>query len=430
VIIALVALVLRDPQQASAAACSATLEPTYSGSYTCVDLGTITGVPEPFGGLTVFPSDHNKLIIGGDANTANGALYEVTVVRDAGGHITGFSGSASFFADAVDNDGGVVYGPGGVLFLARWPANQIGETKPGSTTTDKIIDAGAIGVAANTSDSALNFVPSGFPGAGKLKIVTWPTGTWYTANYAPDGSGTYDITAATNTGGIVVPGGPEGFTYVPPGSPVFPANSMLLSEYSDGNIVAYTLDGNGDPVVASRSVVLSGLSGAEGAAIDPVTGDFLFSTFGEAVDHVVAIHGFSVPPTATETAASSATSTATPTASSTPTATRTPCIVDDVPCTPVPQSGIVRTATPRATATSRTSTPLATQTAPRATPTPVTTVLAVEATPRTGVVQAPNTGSGPGGDHRRAVVLVVSLALAMLGVGAIEAGRSRSKPHR
>src|SRR5687768_18005892 len=51
--------------------------------------------------------DFNTLIIGGTANEAPGALYSVPLVRDAFGHITGFGGAASFYADAAFNDGGL-----------------------------------------------------------------------------------------------------------------------------------------------------------------------------------------------------------------------------------------------------------------------------------------------------------------------------------
>ena len=51
----------------------------------------------------------------------------------------------------------------------------------------------------------------------------------------------------------------------------------------------------GDPVVASRRRFVYGLDGAEGASIDPVSGDFLFSTFGTGTDRVVVVRGF-VPP--------------------------------------------------------------------------------------------------------------------------------------
>lgn len=39
---------------------------------------------------------------------------------------------------------------------------------------------------------------------------------------------------------------------------------------------------------------MTGLSGAEGAAIDPLTGDFLFSTFGGG-DRVIVVRGFAAP---------------------------------------------------------------------------------------------------------------------------------------
>jgi hypothetical protein len=60
-------------------------------------------------------------------------------------------------------------------------------------------------------------------------------------------------------------------------------------------VAVYALDANGDPVLASRRNFLTGLEGAEGATLDPVTGDFLFSTFGGG-DRVVLVSGFTEPP--------------------------------------------------------------------------------------------------------------------------------------
>jgi hypothetical protein len=51
---------------------------------------------------------------------------------------------------------------------------------------------------------------------------------------------------------------------------------------------------------ATPSIFISGLTGAEGAVIDPLTGDFLFSTFG-AANHVIVVRGFAPPPTPTPT---------------------------------------------------------------------------------------------------------------------------------
>jgi hypothetical protein len=195
------------------------------------------------------------------------------------------------FAQGAYNDGGVVYGPNNVLFLARYPVDEMGQTKFGSTLTDKIVSLGPLGVAV--SPGALNFVPSGFPGAGQLKIVSWSGGQWYTAAFSADGTGTYNITSATQN--TTIPGGPEGFVYVPPGSALFPSfSSLLVSEYSTGSIGTYQIDVSGNPIPATHATFMSGLTGAEGAAIDPLTGDFLFSTFGSA-NHVIVIQGFAIP---------------------------------------------------------------------------------------------------------------------------------------
>ncbi|HEU5248987.1 MAG TPA: hypothetical protein VFW15_03300 [Thermoanaerobaculia bacterium] len=297
----------------------------YDASYTLTNLGSVPGLPTPYGGLDFLPSNSNVIVIGGAANTAPGALYSIGVTRGAGNHITGFAGSAALFSEGQNNDGGVKFGPAGVLFYTRYPINQIGQIEPGSTVNDRIIDLSPLGFSSSVG--ALNFVPAGSPGTGQLKVVVYNTGNWYTANYAPDGMGTFDITAPVlNT---TIPGGPEGFVYVPPGSPVFPANSLLVSEYGAGVVSTYQVDGSGNPSLPTRAVFVAGLTGAEGAVIDPVTGDFLFSTFGGG-NQVIVVQGFAIPvgetPTPTPTGPA-ATPTPTPTgpaATATPTATTTP----------------------------------------------------------------------------------------------------------
>lgn len=299
-----------------------TIQAPYDASYTLTNLGSVPGLPAPYGGLAFLPSNSNTIVIGGAANTASGALYSIGVVRGAGNHITGFSGAVAPYSAGEYNDGGVVFGPGGVLFYTRYPVNQIGQIEPGSTVNDRIIDLTPLGFSSSVG--ALNFVPAGLPASGQLKIVIYNTGNWYTATYAPDGAGTYNITAPVlNT---TIPGGPEGFVYVPTGSAVFPANSMLVSEYSAGVVSTFQFDPGGNPVPASRALFISGLTGAEGAVIDPVTGDFLFSTFGGG-NQVIVVRGFAIPVGATPTptpTGPTATATPTPTPTSPPaTATRT-----------------------------------------------------------------------------------------------------------
>ena len=265
----------------------------FNDSYSVTDLGAPPGVPARFGGLTLKAGTTDRLLIGGEANSTTGALYEIGVTRDAGGHITGFSGAATRFADAANNDGGVIYGPGGVLFLARWPTNELGQTRPGSTTTDKVIALEPLGIASSLA--SMQFVPQGQPGAGSLKLASYGGGQWYDADIVADGAGTYDLANVTPIPGSTLAGGPEGFVYVPSGSRQFSAPSLLVSEYSADQIATYRVDGNGDPIVSSRRTFLTGLDGAEGALLDPVTGDYLFSTFG-AAGRVIVIRGFRQPP--------------------------------------------------------------------------------------------------------------------------------------
>jgi hypothetical protein len=264
----------------------------FAGSYSLADLGPPPGVPARLGGLTLKAGTTDRLLIGGEADGVGGALYEVRLVRGASGHVTGFAGTAKRFADAAYNDGGVTYGPGNVLFLARWPVNQLGQTKPGSSVTDKLIDVAPLGIASSLV--SLGFVPPGQPGAGRLKLASYSGGEWYDAAVAPDGSGTYNLVNVTPVPGSTLPGGIVGFVYANAGSPQFSGPSMLVSEYQADSVAAYSVDGSGNPIASTRRPFITGLDGADGAFIDPVTGDFLFSTFGGG-DRVVVVRGFAGP---------------------------------------------------------------------------------------------------------------------------------------
>ena len=282
---------------------SAVLATAFRADYSCVSLGSIAGVPTSYGGLTLKYDDPNTLLIGGTANQASGRIYQVGVVRDVNGHITGFTGTATQYPSpgatvGSNNDGGVVFGPGNVLFVARYPSNLLEQTKPGSTAPDKVINLSTLGITPSTG--SLNFVPAGFPGAGQLKIVSYNAQRWYSANVVPDGTGTYDLTSVTP--GPIVGSGPEGIAFVPPSSPVFTPYSVLIALYSANKIIAAPLDSNGDPIITSAQDFITGLSGAEGAFIDPLTGDFLFSTFGSS-NQVIRVSGF-IAPTAGEVSVS------------------------------------------------------------------------------------------------------------------------------
>ncbi|MEW6304844.1 MAG: PEP-CTERM sorting domain-containing protein [Verrucomicrobiota bacterium] len=273
-----------------------TIDPYYANNYSFTDLGTVPGVPTSYGGVTFKEGDPNTLLIGGSANNTSAQIFSIGVVRGAGNHITGFSGSASFFANAAGMsfggiDGGLAYGPGGVLFYTSYSDNSIGQIKPGSSGPDRQISLTPLGVGSSVG--TLAFVPAGFNGAGRLKIASYSAGIWYDATVSPDGVGTFDILPSGPT--VSIGGGPEGILFVAQGNPLFPTQSVLISEYSNGRIVSYEMDANGDPVLGTVRVFLSGLSGAEGSVVDPLTGDFLFSTYGGG-SHVLLVQGFTIVP--------------------------------------------------------------------------------------------------------------------------------------
>lgn len=254
-----------------------TINPPFDTTYEVVDLGTPTNLPTQYAGLVFKIDDHDKILVGGYGNSPIGAIYELDVTRGTDGHIISV-GTANKVLDAPYVDGGVAYHPSGVLFVCGWPNNIIHQYKRNkvSTAPDKTIDLNPLGV--NPSVGSIGFVPIGYPGAGSVILIIWSAGTTYTATLIDDGLGTFDITNITAV--ETVPGGPEGFVYVPLGSELFPNPSMMVTEFSTGQVSAYELNTNGHPDISSRRIFITGLDNAEGAAIDPQTGDYIFSTFG------------------------------------------------------------------------------------------------------------------------------------------------------
>lgn len=275
---------------ATCAAVGQTIQAPFAGIYGYTDLGAVPGVPASYGGVTWKRNDPNTMLIGGSANGSAGAIYEVGVLRDSTGRITGWAGPATLFASAPYIDGGLTYGPGGVLFYTTYSNNTLGQIKPGSTVADRIDALTPLGVTSSTG--TVTFVPNGFANAGEMKIASYNSGQFYGFTIAPDGNGTFAI--APSNGPVQIGGGPEGILYVPPGSSLLSNYQyMLVTEYSTGTVVLYQVDGQSNPVPSSRLPFMTGLSGAEGACTDPVTGALVFSTFGGG-SRVVMVEGFGV----------------------------------------------------------------------------------------------------------------------------------------
>src|SRR5688572_3365655 len=216
-----------------------TIQPPFDEDYSYIDLGAVPELPPPAGGLTFMPGDPDTILIGGAANTLSGEIFSIGVTRDVDGHINGFDGTATFFADANSPgggiDGGLSFGPNGVLFYTSYSDNHLGQIETGSTAPDRLIALTPLGVASSVG--ALAFVPPGFPGAGRMKLAQYNgNGNWYDVALTPDGGGTFDVTP---TFVRAINFGPEGIIYVAAGNPQITVPSVLVSEYSGGSVSTY-----------------------------------------------------------------------------------------------------------------------------------------------------------------------------------------------
>jgi hypothetical protein len=268
----------------------ASVVPPFDTDYTLELVGQAPGLPTPYAGLIFQKRFTNRLLIGGSGNQPGAFLYQVNVTRDLSYHVTGV-GNAIPVISAPYIDGGVAYHPDSeVLFVTGWPENLIHQYLPGSASPSLTTDLDTLSV--DYSVGSLGFVPAGYPGAGKLMVITWPGGSTYFLDMIEDGNGTYTLSFAAS--GPTVGGGPEGYIYVPLGSTLFPNPSIMVTEYSGGRVVAYELQADGFPDISTERAVVTGLFNAEGAAVDPLTGDYLFTTFG-GTNSVYVLSGGFVP---------------------------------------------------------------------------------------------------------------------------------------
>jgi hypothetical protein len=251
-------------------------------------------VPANLGGVTFLRGNPNVLLIGGAANNPASAVYRIGVTRDVQGNITGWNGPATLFSTAPNIDGGLTYNLDGVLFFTGYPNNTLGYMRPGSVVPDRIINLSALTPNSIASSvGTLQFVPPGFLGAGNLIVGSYSASTWYKVTLNTDAPLSYIVESVVN--GPSTGGGPEGLVYIPTNNPLFCTQSVLVSEYSAGAVRSYQIDSNGFPIPSTRRDFITGLSGAEGAVLDPITGQFIFSTFGGG-NRVIVVRGFAARP--------------------------------------------------------------------------------------------------------------------------------------
>jgi hypothetical protein len=270
----------------------------YDSLYKAYDLGPVPGVPSSLGGTVISSSDPDTLLVAGASETTNGAIYSIGVTRDSCGHILGFSGTATVVANTPYVDANLVYASSGLLLYTEWPQYHLSQLAGSATTPDRRTDLRTLGMP-DTGDSGpggLGRVPPNLGAANQLRIVTWPGGRWFHVDAAPDGS-LLAVSALTET--AVLPNKPGGFAYVPAGSPGFPEPSLIVAEWQASDldrVAVYEVDDAGDPKVATRREFFSKFPRPWGAYFEPVTGDYLFLSWGTGNDHVYVVQGFVPPP--------------------------------------------------------------------------------------------------------------------------------------
>lgn len=241
--------------------------PPFDGTYQIANLGAIPGVVS-YGGTAFLPTNSNILMV---SVYPQPDIRAVPLVRNTQGFIIG-TGASTPVITVGGSDGGLAYGPNNVLFATWYGPNRLSQVKFGSTTTDRVDDLAPIGINSS-SVGACTFVPAGLPGAGRLKVCTWSSSAFHDVPLTPDGNGTFAL--GTAGAPVTLAGGVEGIVYAPAGAPLL-GGQLLACEWGPGNIAAYQVDAIGNPLPATRQVVVGGAFGLGGGAVDPITGELLF----------------------------------------------------------------------------------------------------------------------------------------------------------
>ena len=75
---------------------------------------------------------------------------------------------------------------------------------------------------------------------------------------------------------------------------------MIVAEWRSDptldRVAVYDVDANGDPLPATRREFFSKFPRPWGAYFEPVTGDYMFLSWGSGDDHLYIVQGFVPPP--------------------------------------------------------------------------------------------------------------------------------------
>jgi hypothetical protein len=297
------------------------LAPEFESLYEVFDLGTIPGVGDArLGGCALKPGDDSKLLFVWDSERPTSSIAEIGIARDKCGHIASFVGTAKALVTIPYADANIVVNSDGNLLVSQYPSAKITQVDSKTwTVTDSWSLTPTIAPVSEPWDPSmespggLNLVPSSIAKAPMVRALTYPLGSWLRIDVSnkPGNPGLFNFDKVEKSG-VALPNAPGGFAYIPPGSPGFSKPGILVTEWLRGDpktftspltkyvpeteeIPAYDLDEAGDPMVASRRVFFSAFYRPWGAYFEPVTGDYMFLSWGTSPDHIVQVRGFAKP---------------------------------------------------------------------------------------------------------------------------------------
>ncbi len=272
----------------------------------CVLVGSLTdaGIPASLGGLLFSEEDPDTLLVVGAADTPEGALYSIPLLRDGGCHIAGL-GAPTKIADIPYADG-LIRGPGGALFFGLGRLSEpfvsgLGRKEAGSLALDEQVDLTSFGLDLPVSGVAI--IPDAFQGAGTFVFLTYSDdvannpGRWYSAELANGADGPLAVTSVTPRADFATP---ASIVFLPADNGVLPKQKVLVADHAAYSVVAYDLDANGVPKTAQGEPLfttsMAGLGELGhvhpwGMARDPVSGDLLVDLLGDS-EVLVALRGF------------------------------------------------------------------------------------------------------------------------------------------
>jgi hypothetical protein len=275
------------------------LAPPFHQLYSVYDLGPVPGVPNPLGGTMIRAADASSLLVAGGSETDDGAIYRIGVKRDECGHIIGWAGTATAIAHTPYVDANLVDYASDLLVYTEWPQYHLSQLG-GASAPARRTDLRTLGMPAggDYGPGGLGLVPPPLPAEREMRLVTWPGGRWYHVAVSADG-GLLSIDGLAHT--ATVPNEPGGFAYVPKGSPGFARQSIIVAEWRRANplgdrVAVYEVDDAGDPKITTRREFFAKFPRPWGAYFEPVTGDYLFLSWGTGQDHVYIVQGFVPPP--------------------------------------------------------------------------------------------------------------------------------------